>query len=534
MGGAAAGALIPGASTAEEPAAGRPNVLVIVLDDLGYSDLGYYGSEIRTPNIDALARSGTAFNQFYPYPLCSPSRAALLTGRAPHEMGLAFLTSPAGAPVKPGPYQGYLTPGASTLASVLKTAGYATYMSGKWHLGEAPEHWPRHYGFDRYFGLISGASSYFKLRQQPGAMPRIMALDDRPWTPPDDGSFYMTDAITDAAVGDLRDHAAARSRRPFFLYLAYTAPHWPLNAPEADIRSYDGVYAQGWDAIRQARVARLRARGFDPREFPMAAPPKSVGAWADYPDKAVWRRKMQTYAGMVSHADRGIGKVLAELRRTGALDNTLVFVMSDNGASAESVEGRRLNDASAPIGSPDSYVSLEAPGAFVANTPFRDFKGTTYEGGIRAPLIAVLPGAAKTTRVDRDSIVSILDIMPTVLEFTRTSPPDAAALEGQSIASSLRRGATVPARPVYIEHIGWRAMRDGRWKLVSPRGKPWELYDLATDPAESHDLAADHPEVVQEMSRRWQAWAARVGARPPTMDEIKFLVPVHDAVAAHP
>ena len=327
-------ALLAACATATNPVAERraqPNVVVILLDDMGFSDPGFMGSEIATPSIDRLAAGGVTVSQFYVQPRCSPTRAALLTGRAPHESGLGFLAVPATMASSPGAYQGYLEPGIPTLASELKALGYATYMSGKWHLGEAASHWPRRYGFDRYFGLLSGASSYYELLT---ASDRRMARDDEAYVP--GNGFHMTEATSRQALTFLREHRE-REDSPFFLYLAYTAPHWPLHARPDDIAAYAPVYAAGLRSIAAARRAALAERGF-------ATNDASIAQDANDP------QLMAAYAAMITAADRGIGTVLAELESAGELDNTLILVFSDNGASAEDVSARRLHDPDKAVG----------------------------------------------------------------------------------------------------------------------------------------------------------------------------------------
>jgi len=491
----------------------RPNILIILLDDLGYSDIGAFGSEIRTPHIDKIASAGASYSQFYVYPRCSPTRAALMTGRYPHEAGLAFLTTPEGSNAPKGPYQGYLEPSLPTLPALLKQAGYGTYMSGKWHLGEAPENWPRQRGFDRYFGLISGASSYYELLEN-AMSERRMAMDDAAYTPPENG-FYMTDAITDHADEFLDEHFTKQGDKPFFLYLAYTAPHWPLHAPKDEIDAYNGVYDGGWQSVRAARLDRMKSRGIMSPETELSAPPKAVGKWSDYTDKQDWARKMQTHAAMVTHADAGIGQIVEKLRRSGKLDNTIIIVMSDNGASSEDVKARKLNKPGSAIGARGNYVSFEKPGAFTANTPLRDYKGSTHEGAVRSPLFVSWPQKlAPKAKGLHANMVTILDIMPTVLAAAKVDalPKE---LSGRNLTPALEGAAMPAAQPFYWDHVGWRGVRDGQWKAVSaPGSKTWALYDLDKDPAERHDLSDRHAERTANMSEQWQAWADKVGVRP--------------------
>lgn len=492
----------------------QPNILFVLADDLGYSDIGPYGGEIATPTLDALAADGVRLTQFYNAVRCWPSRASLVTGLQPHQTGMGggVLLSNQPLPENPGPTQGFMGD-LTTLADRLRGLGYGTYLSGKWHLGERPAHWPRQRGFDRSFGLISGASSYFDLLVEPDR-PRAMALDDEPWTPP--AGFYMTDATTDHAIAFLEQHWEQRPSTPFFLYVAYTAPHWPLHARDEDIARYEGRYDAGWDAIRAARLERLRSFGLMGADQAPAPRPATIPAWEDAVDQATWARRMQVYAAMVDRMDQGIGRIVARLRDRGALDNTLLVFLSDNGASDEDPIGRGLHDPAVPIGRPGSYVGYLEPWASVSNTPFRGYKAGTYEGGGRTPLIVHWPsGLEARGAIDTTMVGHITDLPATALEAAGVPSGTLARaeLEGESLLGALRGGGQAE-RTLYWEHLGARAVRTGRWKLVHPRGADgrWELYDLAGDPAEQHDRSADDPNRVARMRADWEAWAGRVGA----------------------
>lgn len=496
----------------------RPNILIILLDDMGYSDVGAFGSEINTPSMDALAANGRTFSQFYVHPRCSPTRASLMTGMYPHQVGLGVLALPAQAGMPSGPYQGYLDEDAPSLPQALKSAGYKTYMSGKWHLGEEPEHWPRQFGFDRYFGLISGASSYYELiLDQP--MVRRMALDDTAWTPPSSG-FFMTDATTDYALNVLRDHARTDEQAPFFLYVAYTAPHWPLHAAEADIQAYSETYDDGWEPIIEARAETLRSH--DPSvSFDLSFAKDQLGAWSDYQNKDAWIRNMQTHAAMITAADRGIGKIVEALRTSGDLENTLILILSDNGASAEDVSARGLHDPTKRAGERGSYLSYGPQGAAVSNSPLRDFKGTVYDGGVRSPLIAHWPDQISAGARDQQSVFGVMDLPSTVLSLALGSAPQ--DMEGQDLSQALL-GQESATRPLYWEHVGWRGVRDGDLKAVSAPGESeWQLYDLSIDPSEANDIAGDNAEEVARLSADWEAWSRRVGADPIPMETLMKL-----------
>ncbi len=482
-----------------------PNIVVILADDLGYSDIGAYGGEIHTPNLDSLAYGGVRFRQFYNAGRCCPTRAALLTGRYPHAVGMGRMVSALNSSPESGPYQGYLSEQAETLAEMLRTAGYKTYMSGKWHVGEKPEHWPRQRGFDRYFGLISGASSYFEIiRDQPRV--RQMALDDEPWMPPDSG-FYMTDAFTDWAVAYLKGHQVGS---PFFLYLAYTAPHWPLHALPEDIAKYADRYDAGWDVLRDERYARQLALGLIDSSWVLSPRPPNLPAWDDEPDQANWARRMAVYAAMVDRMDQGIGRVVDILRSMNALDNTLIVFLSDNGGCAESVDGRNLHDPTTRVGDRGSYQAYGEAWANASNTPLRLYKQWVHEGGIATPFIVHWPhGIAGPGRIT-DSPGHVIDLMATIGDLAGANME---TMDGQSLVPVLSdASAAIPDRTLYWEHIGNRAIRRGDWKLVSDRRTgEWELFNLATDPTELHDLATRHPDMVHRLAEAWQTWADSIG-----------------------
>ena len=481
----------------------RPNVVIVLLDDLGYSDFGFMGSEIATPHVDRLAAHGVTLTQFYVEPRCSPTRASLLTGLSPHEAGLAFLATPEGLDFEAGPYQGYLPSDVPTLAEVLHESGYATYMSGKWHLGEAPDHWPRQRGFDRYFGLISGASSYYELiEDQP--MVRKMALDNAAFVPGAEG-FYMTDAITDHALDFARDHFATARSKPFLLYLAYTAPHWPLHASSNDIAGYADTYDDGPRAIMAARRAELVQRGLiEAHALQDEALPVANGAPAEW---------MATYAAMVTAADRGIGQLVELLDDAGALDNTLLLVFSDNGASAEDVSVRGLHNADKLVGERGSYLSYGEAWASVSNAPLRGHKGTTYEGGVRSPLVMHWPaGLQGRVGVDDQTVTGVADVYPTVLSAVGARHACTGVTCGENVLPWLLAGSTRADKTLYWEHLGWRAIRRADWKAVfDPAQGRWQLFDLANDPLERRDLAVIQPDVLGDLSASWDCWAVRVG-----------------------
>lgn len=488
----------------------RPNLILILADDLGWSDIGCYGGEIRTPHLDHLASEGLRFTQFYNTARCCPSRASLLTGLSPHQAGVGHMVRDLGDPA----YRGFLNHRCATLAEILRSAGYFTCMSGKWHVGEEPPHWPCRRGFDRYFGLISGACNYWRL--DPG---RRMAEDDRSWTPPTDGSFFMTDAITEHAVARIRDHfGGSRSGQPMFLYLAYTAPHWPLHAHDEDIDRYRGRYLAGWDALRLERYERQQTLGLVRWNERLSTRHPNAPAWHSLSKahQATEAEKMAVYAAQVDRMDQGVGQVLGTLDELGLTEDTFVIFLSDNGGCAEQVE--RSADPSARTGTPDSFRSYGLPWANASNTPLRLFKQYVHEGGIATPLVVRGPGVPQG--VITEALGHVIDLAPTCLDLAGVKYPEQldgrwlTPPEGKSLRPILEGREREGHEALFWEHQGHRAVRRGQWKLVATHGGPWELYDLENDRTETQDLAASHPSLVAELATEWQRWADRVGVRP--------------------
>ena len=513
----------------------RPNIVLILADDLGYSDIGCYGGEIRTPTLDRLADEGVRLSQFYTSARCSPSRASLLTGLHPQQVGLGILTNDD----RPRGYAGSLAEGCLTLAEILRSRDFATGLVGKWHLAASMRRptsaWPLRRGFERFFGTLSGCGSYY----DPPTLTRGESNAESDARDPD---FFYTDAITDEAVGFVDAHTGTR-QRPFFLHVAYTAPHWPLHAPdEAEIATYDGVFEDGWDALRERRLERSQAAGVLAPEVRLSDPDPVRPAWADAPHRAWQVRRMQVYAAQVERMDRGIGRIVAALEAAAALDDTIVVFLSDNGASPEELplvplERFRLradilrertragapvaigNDPELPPGPEATFQSYGRAWANVSNTPFRRYKRWAHEGGVCAPFIIRWGSGDLAEGRVVDAPFQLIDVLPTVLEATGTSYPDARdglpvpPLEGRSMLPALR-GAEMPESSVYWEHTGNAAARRGRWKLVREFAHPWELYDLAADRSELHDLAAEQPALARELAADWNAWARRVGLIP--------------------
>ena len=511
----------------------RPNILLIMADDLGFSDLGCYGSEIKTPNLDRLAKGGVRLTQFYNTGRCCPSRASLLTGLYPHQAGVGAMNYSA-VPSLPA-YQGYLSEHSVTIAEVLKTQGYRTYMSGKWHVGDAKAHWPQQRGFDQYFGPTIGGGSYFEpLKPYTNLKVEVskMVSDNQEWFPTPGKPFYMTTALTDSALTYLDKPHGADS--PFFLYLAYTAPHWPLHALPEDIARYRGRYEQGWDKLRQERYQRQQQLGIIDKKWPLSPRySEQVPAWDSVPapEKARWTDRMTVYAAMIDRMDREIGRVLDKLKATGADRNTLILFLSDNGGCHEEVYkwGHIINDQSGPTGQTTSFDSYGYPWANVSNTPFRLFKHWTGEGGISSPLIAYFPpGIAAGQLIHQPA--HITDLLATCADYAgarypqtyhgnRIQPTVGVSLR-PVLAGLTNKNSNAIDRPIFWEHEGNRAVRVGKWKLMSTYRNgadgPWELYDMAADRTELADVSSRYPAIVNRLKTRYQTWANLVGVRSPT------------------
>lgn len=532
--------ILPGLGFAE----GRPNILIILSDDMGYSDIGAYGGEIRTPQLDRLAEEGRQFTQFYNSARCCPSRASLMTGLYPHQAGIGHLIY---RTVHPG-YGDRLAEDSITLAEVLRDAGYGTYMSGKWHL--APRsydpvsdvaHWPTRRGFEAFYGTIAGSGSFWD--------PSTLCRNETFITPENDPlyqpeTFYYTDAITDNALMFLQQNAADTDR-PFFLYLSYTAAHWPLHVPEEEMEAYAGLYDAGYGTVHAQRVERLRELGLIPEVCGVAQP---VGDWEAVENKAVEAALMEAYAAMVTRMDSGIGRIMEYLEETGQSRNTLVFYLQDNGACSEDWFGAETTrtERYAPMGKDtlqtsyrpvqtrdgrpvrmgpnvlpgpaDTYTGYKESWANVSNAPFRKYKHYVHEGGISSPLIAHWPeglGTAQGRRLVREP-AHLIDIMATCLDAAGVAYPDVRngvplqPLEGVSLLPAMMgSGDAMKDRLLFWEHEGNRAVRRGQWKLVALDSEPWELYDLSKDRGEMHDVSLIYPRVVAELAGEWHAWAQR-------------------------
>jgi arylsulfatase len=505
-------------------AAAKPNIILILVDDMGFSDIGCYGGEIRTPKVDALAKGGVRFTQFYNTARCCPTRASLLTGLYPHQTGIGHMVD------NPKPFPGYtgdLNRNCVTIAEVLKGSGYRTMMSGKWHVTpvtESKHNWPRQRGFDRFYGIIHGATNFFD--------PVTLTRDNLPAERESD--YYFTDAITDNAVKYIE--GAAEAKEPFFLYTAFTAPHWPLHARPQDIERYRGRYKSGWDALREERRRKQIELGIvDPR-WPMTTRDHRVPAWTEATDKEWQERRMEVYAAMVDSMDQGVGRIVDALRRTGQEQNTLILFMADNGGCAEELgpkaaglhiparthDGRSVRVGNIPgvmPGPEDTYQSYGIPWANASNTPFRLYKHWVHEGGISSPLIAYWPGRTKAGSITHEP-GHLIDVMSTCLDVAGAAYPKEQSghritpLEGTSLLATLNGGKLNRRNPMFWEHEGNRAVRDGRWKLVSMFPGKWELFDLEADRSETTDLANKHSDRAARMAAEYEKWARRVQVQP--------------------
>jgi arylsulfatase len=532
----------------------KPNILVILTDDMGYSDIGCFGSEIKTPHIDRLAYNGLRFTHFYNTGRCSPTRASLLTGLYPHQAGMGHLST------ENHPQAGYigdLSKNAVTLAEVLKNAGYATFMTGKWHVAKENDYdgdksnWPLQRGFDRFFGTLNGSGSFF----DPGTL-----TSGNNNIPPYKG-FYYTSAISDTTVKYIRE---SPSNKPFFGYIAYTAAHWPLHAPADEVKKYKGFFDKGWDVLREQRFKRLKELGIIDDAYVLTDRGVSIPAWKDEPMKEWQIRRMEVYAAMIDIMDQGIGKIISALEAKGVLDNTLIFYMHDNGGCAEPVgtdnmeiplteeqkvlkpyaydspnpdkkqrytrEGKfiRMGKGVMP-GESDTWTGYNEEWANVSNTPFREYKQWVHEGGIASPLVIHWPKGIKSKGQLRPHPSHLIDIMATCLDISGIPYPNQfkdnniQPLEGKSLLPAFQN------KPINREYLFWehganRAIRVGDWKLVSKTSfnksfseadeDKWELYDLIKDPTERIDLREKNPEKAMAMIKLYREKALYTKALP--------------------
>lgn len=518
------------------------------MDDLGFSDIGCYGSEIKTPNIDALAANGLRFTQMYNAAKCCPSRAALLTGLNPHQAGIGHMTDDYGSPN----YQGYLSDNCATIAEMLRTVGYRTLMSGKWHVGSdysAPDtsSWPAgepghpvptQRGFDRFFGLLGGAGSFFN---PPGLM-----LDES-FIEVDSPKFYFTDAIADHGAQMIDESVSIG--HPFFLYLSFTAPHCPLHAPEEDVARYEGKYRNGgWDEVRTSRHEKILSTGILDTKWQITPRPQYIAPWEDAEHKDWEDLRMAVYAAQVDKVDQGVGRVMAKIRELGVEDNTLVMFISDNGGCAAvfkdnpsgpkqrmyaempTPDGKKVRYGNNPAirpGPADTHQSYDVQWANASNSPFRLYKNWTHEGGISTPFVVHWPDKIEQAWIITEPAY-IHDITATCLEVAGLAYPSEMngnpipLIEGESFMDLIEGGSWSREKPIIIEHEGNRAVRDGDWKLVGEYGGKWELYNMIEDRTELNDLSEREPERVVTMIKQYNEWAERTGvlAWPVVPDEL--------------
>ena len=538
----------------ENQAYGRvPNIIIVLVDDMGYSDLGCYGGEIRTPNIDALASGGLRFSTFYNTGRCCPTRASLLTGLYPHQAGVGRMTADYETPG----YRGHLAANTVTIAEVLRGAGYHTAMAGKWHLS-VTEMQPRHMrhlnnqvirptfsdpatypvgrGFQQHYGNIWGVVNYFD---------PFSLVNNREAVRSVPKDYYITDALTDNAIRTIDEYATDDT--PLFLYLAHTAPHWPLHAPPDDIERYKNTYTQGWHPTRDARYRRQVEMGLvDPKTCKLPGHQPEDVNWNDRTDRSWDSRAMAVHAAMIDRVDQGMGRIVAKLKQKGIYENTLILFLSDNGASperpgapgfdrnSETRDGRKVTYFGAGMphdklpGSETTYAGIGPAWANASNTPFRYWKATQYEGGIRTPLIVHWPAGltAKPDSITRQS-GHVIDVMATCLDVANLDYPKEfdgrtiTPLEGRSLLPILQGKQREAHEAIYFEHFGAKAVRQGDWKLVAAEESPWELYHLAVDASETNNLAAQEPVRVKQLTALWKAWAARAHVNPVRKEKAK-------------
>ena len=488
--------LLPSAGAAEP--AQRPNVVLIMADDLGFSDIGCYGGEVQTPNLDGLAATGLRFTQFYNCAKCTTTRAALVTG------------------LYPRPQDGLLQQNMVTLGEVLQQAGYATSLSGKWHLGHGGNTHPFHRGFREYYGLLDGACNFFDPSQPDpefkGGRVRVFGHNDERITEfPTD--FYTTDAFTDHAIQCIQQaHADGKA---FFAHICYTAPHYPLHALPEDIAKYQGKYRSGWDELRRQRYARQLKMGLIEPHWELSSKDSEAYDWSTANQE--WEDlRMAVYAAMIDRMDQNIGRVLATLDELGVAENTVVIFLSDNGGCAEEPGGRNTQAIPGPG---DYYTAVGPAWGWAQNTPFRRYKSWVHEGGISTPFIVRWP-AVVAADTKTDQVAHLIDIMPTLVELAGTSYPlhfkghEILPAEGQSLVPIFHGQQRGGHDTICWEWSGNRAIRQGKWKLVwDKRVRHWELYDMVKDRTETHDLAPQEPERVAAMAEDWYAWAESTGVK---------------------
>jgi arylsulfatase A-like enzyme len=506
----------------------RPNIILIMADDLGYSDLGCYGGDINTPNIDALAADGLRFTQFYNTGRCCPTRASLMTGLYPHQAGIGHMigTSPNKL------YKGELSQNAVTIAEALKLGGYSTYLSGKWHLTAWPnaddveqKNWPNNRGFDQFYGTIASIRSYYN--------PPSLTRDGKMLPPPQDKDFYYTDDISNNAVKFIEQHD---QEAPFFLYVPHVAPHWPIHAPAKDIAKYKGKFLKGWDQLAKERHQRMIQQGVIDKKWQLPSRNEQALAWEQVkPELREWYdHRMATFAAMVEIMDRGIGQIVKSLEKKNILDNTMIIFLSDNGGCAEEIgpkgraknfplktrngqEVRLGNHPTILPGAEDTYATYGMEWAGYSNTPFREYKSFVHEAGISTPLVIYWKG--KVRKGITADLGHVIDILPTCLDLAQVNYPKTyqgkkiTPLEGKSLVQLFTHKKRLANGSIYFEHEGNRAVRQGKWKLVRKYKGEWELFNMLEDRLETKNLIVQFPEIAKSLLKDYSQWTQKAGVK---------------------
>ena len=489
----------------------RPNIVILMADDVGYSDIGCFGGEIKTPHLDSLAEGGLRFTNFYSENMCWVSRASLLTGSY-HRASFT----------KEG-----LHPAAVTLPEILKQQNYKTFVTGKWHLGGKTFPSPLDRGFDHFYGIPGGASSFFA----PDKLTRDRTLIEEEFKDP---KYYFTDAISDNAAKWIKE---SDKNTPVFIYIAYTAAHWPLHAFDEDVEPYKGKYAMGWDKVREERFARMQKMNILPPNSKLTPRHSEVKAWADAPHKEWEQRRMEVYAAQLTVMDEGIGRIIKALKDTGRFDNTLMLFTIDNGGChveytkdrkgsylpEKTRDGKKMIPGNIPglmPGPENTYQSYGISWANMSNTPFRYFKKYDHEGGIRTPMIAHWPAKIKEKGKLVRTPAHLVDIMPTILDLNELKLPNKShgkevmPIDGISLKASLiGEGKQQSRENIFFHHALGKALRKGDWKIVGINKKKWELYNLAEDPVELNDLSKSNPEKLKEMISEWEAMSKKMAKK---------------------
>ncbi len=497
----------------------KPNIIVIMVDDMGFSDIGCYGGEIETPNLDKLAAGGLRFTQFYNTARCCPTRASILTGLYSHQTGIGHMNEDHGEDYPS--YRGYLNRRCVTIGEAIKPAGYFTVVSGKWHVGaKQKDYWPLQRGFDRFYGVPAGGGFYYHATKDVVLGNTVVMPANEPDKTPE--GWYSTNAWTDYGIGFIDE--ALEQDKPFFLYLAHNAPHWPIQAPEEVIQKYVGKYRKGWDELRRSRLKKQQEMGLIQPQWPLTPRDEAVPDWNSLTprEQKIQDRAMAAYAATVECMDRSIGKLVEALKLRQILDNTLILFCSDNGGCAEGGKMAVNSKKNSVWGDADSFVRYGTSWANASNTPFRRYKHFVHEGGISSPLIAHCP-ALIPTRLNgtwNHQIAHIIDILPTCLDAAGAEYPgeyhgnQIIPVEGRSFLPILKGGNEPLHEVLFWEHEWNKAIRQGQWKLVQKKGGPWELYNMDSDRTEMHDLSGAMPEKAREMAQLWERQARRIGVYP--------------------